>query len=353
MITVVDDTIPVVVCGLSLSKFGRNGQFIACSGLIFFFFCVYGYLQEFIFSYGDFKPFGWHLTLMQFFYYSFFGFIGLKCSRATERKIPLSTYAFLAFLTVATMGCSNTSLGYLNYPTQVIFKCCKLIPVMVGGMFIQSKRYSLLDFCAVLLMTTGLIFFTIGDQSVSPNFNMTGITLISTALCADAVIGNVQERTMKSYGASSSEMVLYSYSIGFVYILFGEITTGTFMPAFTYCNEHPQIYILSFIFSFVGYVGLLFVISMVKSYGALLAVTVTTFRKALSIIMSFFFFTKPFTIQYVWSGMIVFAGIMLNIYSKNKDMLRNVVSGRRKLCYAFIGIQFLVTMILIIITIWT
>jgi len=53
---------------------------------------------------------------------------------------------------------------------------------------------------------------------------------------------------------------------------------------------------------------------MVKSYGALLAVTVTTFRKALSIIMSFVFFTKPFTIQYVWSGLIVFLGILLNIY---------------------------------------
>lgn len=37
------------------------------------------------------------------------------------------------------MGLSNTSLGYLNYPTQVIFKCCKLIPVMIGGMFIQGE----------------------------------------------------------------------------------------------------------------------------------------------------------------------------------------------------------------------
>lgn len=37
------------------------------------------------------------------------------------------------------MGLSNTSLGYLNYPTQVIFKCCKLIPVMIGGVFIQGK----------------------------------------------------------------------------------------------------------------------------------------------------------------------------------------------------------------------
>jgi len=45
----------------------------------------------------------------------------------------------IAFLTVGTMGLSNTSLGYLNYPTQVIFKCCKLIPVMIGGIFIQGK----------------------------------------------------------------------------------------------------------------------------------------------------------------------------------------------------------------------
>lgn len=45
----------------------------------------------------------------------------------------------IAFLTVGTMGLSNTSLGYLNYPTQVIFKCCKLIPVMIGGVFIQGE----------------------------------------------------------------------------------------------------------------------------------------------------------------------------------------------------------------------
>ena len=35
-------------------------------------------------------------------------------------------------------------------------------------------------------------------------------------------------------------MVLYSYSIGFVYILIGEMVTGTFTPAFTYFNEHPK-----------------------------------------------------------------------------------------------------------------
>lgn len=57
-------------------------------------------------------------------------------------RIPGKTYMIIAFLTVGTMGLSNTSLGYLNYPTQVIFKCCKLIPVMIGGVFIQGTLYS-------------------------------------------------------------------------------------------------------------------------------------------------------------------------------------------------------------------
>ena len=53
----------------------------------------------------------------------------------------MKTYSLIAFLTVATMGLSNSSLGYLNYPTQVIFKCCKLIPVLIGGIIIQGMVF--------------------------------------------------------------------------------------------------------------------------------------------------------------------------------------------------------------------
>ena len=53
---------------------------------------------------------------------------------------------------------------------------------------------------------------------------------------------------------------------------------------------------------------------MVKSYGALPTVTVTALRKVLTIVMSFFLFEKPFTMQYVWSGLLVLLGISFNIY---------------------------------------
>jgi adenosine 3'-phospho 5'-phosphosulfate transporter B3 len=104
-------------------------------------------------------------------------------------SIPIKTYFLLAFLTVATMGLSNASVAHLNYPTQVMFKCCKLIPVMIGGILIQGKRYNIFDVSACLSMTIGLIFFTLADQKVQPDFKMLGVALVSGALCADAVIG--------------------------------------------------------------------------------------------------------------------------------------------------------------------
>lgn len=55
--------------------------------------------------------------------------------------------------------------------------------------FLAGKKYTILDMVACLLMTIGLIFFTFADQKVSPNFDPTGVILISLALCADAAIG--------------------------------------------------------------------------------------------------------------------------------------------------------------------
>lgn len=83
-------------------------------------------------------------------------------------------YGILAALSVGTIGFSNFSLKYLNYPTQVIFKSCKLIPVMIGGILIQKKQYRIIDYVASGLMCLGLIAFTLADSQVSPDFHVLG-----------------------------------------------------------------------------------------------------------------------------------------------------------------------------------
>ncbi|KAK6743725.1 hypothetical protein RB195_010804 [Necator americanus] len=295
-------------------------QFTLLSSAIFVFYVGYGYMQELIFKLPGMKPFGMYLTLVQFIIYTICGWAEGTMYHETKRKIPLKIYCLLAFFTVATMGLSNASVGYLNYPTQVIFKCCKLIPVLIGGIIIQGKRYGCIDVTAAILMSVGLIMFTLADSKVSPNFDSRGYIMIIGALLADAVIGNIQEKNMRKYGGSSNEMVLYSYSIGSVYIFVITIGTGEFFSAFTFFLENPwKTYGYGLIFGFLGYLGVNVVVTLIKVCGALVAVTVTTLRKALTIVLSFILFSKPFTADYLWAGLIILLAVYLNLYSKNKQ----------------------------------
>lgn len=148
-----------------LSQCSGQTQFLFCCAGVFALYLIYGYLQELIFTLDGFKPYGWFLTLIQFGYYTIFGYLERQLTEPNgqKRAIPLKTYNLLAFLTLGTMGLSNSSLGYLNYPTQVIFKCCKLVPVLIGSILIQKKRHGPLDFIAAIAMCLGLTAFTLGS----------------------------------------------------------------------------------------------------------------------------------------------------------------------------------------------
>ncbi|XP_011302771.1 adenosine 3'-phospho 5'-phosphosulfate transporter 2 isoform X2 [Fopius arisanus] len=317
-------------------------RFIWCSAGVFFFYILYGYLQELIFTLDGFRSYGWFLTLIQFAYYTLFGWLECKL-KGVKRRIPLSTYMMLALLTLGTMGFSNSSLGYLNYPTQVIFKSCKLIPVLIGGIIIQGKKYGPLDFIAAGLLCIGLVLFTLTDSMVSPRFNIIGVAIIICALLCDSVIGNVQEKTMKQHKATNTEVVLYSYGLGFLYLFIILMVTGELHKGATFSSNHPmETYGYALLFSLSGYLGIQIVLTLVQTHGAFVAATVTTCRKAVTILISFLFFYKPFTMQYIWSGMLVLLGLYLNIYSKqygSKIKIKSLVVFIQQCCLRHNRIQ--------------
>ncbi len=50
------------------------------------------------------------------------------------------------------------------------------------------------------------------------------------------------------------------------------------------------------------------VLALIRHFGAFACVTVTSSRKAVSIALSFVLFAKPFTLRYLYSGLLVLAG---------------------------------------------
>ncbi|CAF1203695.1 unnamed protein product [Adineta ricciae] len=263
-------------------------HFLGLCAQVFVYYLGYGYLQELLFTLKGFGETAWFLTCYQFLVYSVLSFRHIGFVGLSQRRASFRSYIILAMLTLGTMGLSNYSVGYLNYPTQVMFKCCKLIPVLIGGVIIQKKTFNRYDVSAAICMSIGLIFFTLADSKVRPSFNTYGVFIICMALVADAIIGNYQEKIMKTHNVPNVEM-------------------------------HPvQTYGYALLFSVFGYLGIDIVLTLIKEYGALICVTVTTCRKAITIILSFILFSKPFIFDYVWSGCIVIVGIYLNVYSRNQ-----------------------------------
>lgn len=173
-----------------------------CTGGIFLCYCLSSVSQEYVYAVG----------------FNYTSFLTLWCKLLAvgwgvaggglrERRAPHSWHAAVGFLTFATMWLSNQSLLWLNYPTQTVFKSAKLIPVMVGAVLINRKRFHILEYLSALALLAGLVAFTLTDAKVSPSFDLVGVFVICLALVADALIGNVQERMFHSYNTGASEMM--------------------------------------------------------------------------------------------------------------------------------------------------
>jgi drug/metabolite transporter (DMT)-like permease len=119
---------------------------------------------------------------------------------------------------VATMGLSNLSVQYLNYPTQVIFKSAKPVPTVFFGLLYHHKRYSPSDFIAVVMMTIGMVAFCMADYAAYDEFSLYGIVLVIAAILADATSGAVQEKILQQHKAPPDEVVLYTHLTGMVYL---------------------------------------------------------------------------------------------------------------------------------------
>jgi UDP-galactose transporter B1 len=86
-------------------------------------------------------------------------------------KTRTSYYSSCAFTYLAAMVSSNLSLQHVNYPTQVVGKSCKPIPVMILGVLLGRKRYPISKYLFVLLIVVGVGIFMFKDSKSDNNYD--------------------------------------------------------------------------------------------------------------------------------------------------------------------------------------
>mmetsp|Transcript_47305 Transcript_47305/g.102723 ORF Transcript_47305/g.102723 Transcript_47305/m.102723 type:complete len:217 (-) Transcript_47305:471-1121(-) len=202
---------------------------------------------------------------------------------------------------------------------------------MLVNILYLHRRHGWLDIVGALCLVVGLCIFTLGDSTISPEWDPLGIPMVSVALLADALIGNVQEKVMRENGATQDEMVLYSHGVGAIYLFIVCFLNDQLTGGVIVCFKSPHVLFLILAFSVSGYFGVSFVMTLVGRFGAVIAVTVTSCRKALTIFLSFVFFPKPFSATYGVAVTVFFTGVALSTLEKNPALQEALINAWRRL----------------------
>ena len=92
----------------------------------------------------------------------------------TQRKASWTSYLMLCFCLLISSATSNIALAYINYPTKVVFRSCKLIPTMLIAVMYNRKKIAWYEFLFGVLISMGMVLFAAADFQVYPNFDFVG-----------------------------------------------------------------------------------------------------------------------------------------------------------------------------------
>eukprot|EP01111_Echinosteliopsis_oligospora_P009181 TRINITY_DN2652_c0_g1_i1.p1 TRINITY_DN2652_c0_g1~~TRINITY_DN2652_c0_g1_i1.p1 ORF type:complete len:343 (-),score=79.63 TRINITY_DN2652_c0_g1_i1:12-977(-) len=296
---------------------------IGVSG-IYVFYLMYGIYQENVTShkFGE-EQERFKYTSFVLFFQSIINavcaFGVIKVMGLKEDKTPKSVYAASSLSSIFAMFCSNQALMYVDYPSQVLGKSCKCIPVMIMGLLIKKKTYPFVKYLSVVLVTIGIALFMMPGggthKAGGTESSALGLFLLVVSLGLDGVTGTLQDEMMSKYhnskkGKTTAPYVMFYSNIwASVYMFFVVLLFGDLFPAISFCRRHPEIIPQIFLLSWSSALGQNFIYYTMQNFGALTLATITTTRKFFTILASIIWFGHTLTMSQWIAVSLVFTGL--------------------------------------------
>jgi UDP-galactose transporter B1 len=235
-------------------------------------------------------------------------------------RVPWHRYAIIGFSYVGAMFLSQKSLQFINFPTQVIVKSCKMVPVMVAGALIHKKKYSLADYTRVSMVTLGIIVFTFfkdaakavkasNGTEISIWIEVFGLVLAFSSLILDAFVSPNQEAVTKEYKSSPYQNMYYSNIWGLVLSLGLAIGAGELQPATAAIMKNSSLMFDVACFGLLSAAGQVFIFLAMDSFGSLTLVTITTTRKFFTVLGSIIIYKHSVSAGQIVGMVMVFGGL--------------------------------------------
>lgn len=277
------------------------------------------------------------LNLVQALFAVIFAFAQIKLQRlpyigSASQSHALTSQLLFFFLRIALCSAVGSSLGYrslthLNYPTMILGKSCKLVPVMFMNILIYRRHFEMYKYVTVGLITAGVSGFMLFEDGGSGGGeranSMIGLLLLLSNLLLDGATNSWQDQLFLKYRLKSQQLMLFMNAFTAV-LLTGTLAVGVIdfntwgldyssqsLQAISFIQQHPSCLgdILSF--SLCGALGQLFIFHTLEHFGSLVLVTITVTRKLFTILLSLFWFNHTVNARQWLSVSLVFAALVM------------------------------------------
>lgn len=90
----------------------------------------------------------------------------------TKPQAPLYSYVYCSLSNILSSWCQYEALKYVNFPTQVLSKSCKIVPVMLMSKLLLRKKYQMSAYFRALLLSIGMFVFLLDQMNAKNGSHM-------------------------------------------------------------------------------------------------------------------------------------------------------------------------------------
>lgn len=249
--------------------------------------------------------------------------VALLCIMAIKQprhKAPLYKYSYCSFSNILSSWCQYEALKFISFPTQVLAKASKIIPVMAMGWIISRKTYEKYEYAVAMLISSGMFLFLYGSpgsvsgSNSSTTTSFSGLILLIGYMSSDAFTSNWQKELYDTYKISPFQAMcgvnLFSCLLTSVSLL----QQGAFFDSLVFMSQFPSFTFDCVILSFCSAFGQVFIYHTIKVFGPVVFTIIMTLRQAIAILLSCYLYGHVITVIGAMGVTVVFMAMFLNIY---------------------------------------
>ena len=213
-------------------------------------------------------------------------------------KSPLWEYSFPSVANMLSSWCQYEALKYVSFPTQMLAKAFKIVPVMLMGKFLHSKSYEGYEYISAATIGVGAYLFISSSENLDLGQNVfgdvdgitgtwCGVVLLIFYLFFDSFTGQWQTRMFEIYkDMSSLQMMLIMNAFSTVFSFVTLVHQEELSRPFEFVYRHPEFALHTLGFTVSSTVGQLFIFYTVQKFGAVVFSIIMAIRILLSVFLS-------------------------------------------------------------------